>query len=113
MARPKKPIDIDQLKKIAERGWNDDEIGAFFNATGQTVRRRFGPIIDSHRLNGKAKLKDIIWQRAIGKGGNDKGSDRVLIHLADRVLGPVKQEVEQAHQGKIEIVITDYRSKKE
>lgn len=114
MARPKKPIDVEQLKLAATKQWDDEQIGALFKVDGCTVRRRYGDVIDECRHNGKAKLKDMLWARATGnKEKNIKGSDRILMHIADRFLGPVKQEVTQDHQGKIEVVITDYRSKKE
>jgi hypothetical protein len=114
MARPRKPVDLEQLKIAASQQWDDEMIGALFHVSGQTVRRRFGAAIDECRQSGKSKLVATLWARAVGnKATGVTGSDRVLIHIADRFLGPVKQEVAQQHQGKIEVVITDYRSKKE
>jgi hypothetical protein len=59
MARPRKKIDKEQLRQLAERQWNDREIAAFFNVSLHTIHRRFGDQIDKHRALGMAKRRDI------------------------------------------------------
>lgn len=81
MARPKKPIDKDHLGKLAERGWFDEEIAAFFDVHVDTIKRRFADFIATQRLKGRAKLRDLQWQRAIA------GSDRMIIHMSQHKLG--------------------------
>lgn len=91
--RPKKKIDIEQLKKLAERLWSDEQLGAFFNIHKQNIRRRFATEVDSSRHIGKAKLVDLLWSRAVGQNGK-AGSDRILEHCANRFLGPIKSIVQ-------------------
>lgn len=88
MARPKIPIDEEKLVKCAEKQWTDEEIAAFFKVSIDTIHRRYADQIDQARHSGKAKLRDLIWQRALN------GSDRMLEHAANRFLGPIKNQVE-------------------
>jgi hypothetical protein len=91
MARPRKVIDVEQLKKVAERQWSNEMIAAFFNVDRKTIERRFSPEIEEGRQRGRAKLVDLLWARAHGNPErNIKGSDRILEHVSNRYLGPVK-----------------------
>jgi hypothetical protein len=101
MARPRKRIDVEVLKKLAERQWPDTEIAAFFcresnnfKISHQTIRRRYGQIIDTCRLNGKSKLRDQMWIRL------QAGSDVILKHAMQHYLEQhekvdVNQSIEQ------------------
>lgn len=93
MARPKKKIDPEQLRKLAEKHWSTESIAYFFGVSVRTVNRRFGRAIEEARHGGKSKLLDLLWARASGAAGQ-KQSDRILEHLANRVLGSIKQKVE-------------------
>lgn len=84
MGRPKKPIDPEQVRKLAERGWNVCAIASHFEVDEMTIRRRFSEIIVESRKHGAAKLLDILWQRGV----TEKDS-KVLLNLADRIIGPV------------------------
>jgi hypothetical protein len=99
MARPRKKIDPEQVRKLAERQWSDVQIGAHFGVHSATIARRFANLLIDARHNGKAKLIDILWQRGV-----TEKSDRVLIHLADRVLGPVPKKIEYTREGAIEFL---------
>lgn len=86
MARPRKQIDLDQLKKCAAKQWPDTEIAAWFQKDGfsisaQTIRRRYGELIDTARLNGKSKLRDLQWSVA------SAGDVKMMIHLGKHYLG--------------------------
>ena len=94
MARPQKPIDAEQVRKLAERHWTMEMIAAHFNVSGDTIKRRFKDVVDAGRQEGKAKLIDVLWQRAV-----IEKSDRILIHLAERILGPIIQEQKVTHYG--------------
>lgn len=102
--RPRIKLDEEKLKKCAEKQWTDAELAAFFECSIDTLHRNYADLIDTSRANGKAKLRDLIWQRAIA------GSDRMLEHAANRFLGKIAEEIK--HDGKIDITITDYRGKK-
>jgi hypothetical protein len=88
MGRPKKPIDEKQLEALAERQWSDVQIAAFFEIHVTNLEKRFASKIAECRQRGKAKLLDVLWQRGV-----QEKSDRVLTHLADRVLGPIPKHI--------------------
>lgn len=93
MGRPRAKIDREQLMKLAERGWSKRQIGAFFRVDESVIRDRFSRDYEIAQHGGAGKLVDVLWQRALGTKGLNNGSDRVLIHLSDRILGPVKREM--------------------
>lgn len=80
MARPKKDIDLEQLRKCAERQWTNSEIAAFFRVDRTTIERRFSAVIEEARHSGCAKLRDLQWKKA------EHGSDRMLIHMSEHYL---------------------------
>lgn len=81
MGRPVKPLDADQIYKLAVKHWSYEEIGAFFNVSGDTIKRRFKDLIDLGKLEGKAYIRDLQWKRAM------EGSDRMILHLSEQRLG--------------------------
>lgn len=93
MARPKVPIDERALTAMAERGWSAAQIAAAFGVDRETIVRRFSDKIAAARQHGSAKLLDVLWQRGV-----QEKSDKVLLNLADRILGPVKSPQEAANQ---------------
>lgn len=80
MARPRKKIDEEQLRKCAEKQWHIREIAAFFRVSTDTIHRRYAAIIEEARQSGKAKLRDLQWQRAL------QGSDTMLKHMSEHYL---------------------------
>lgn len=68
MARPRKEIDEEQLKKLAKFHCTIEEIAAFFNVSRDTIERRYAAKIIEGRNAGKAKLRDLQWLAA--EGGN-------------------------------------------
>lgn len=93
--RPRKwdTIDKDQLINLAERQWTTESIAAHFKVGKDLILRHFATELQDGRHSGKAKLLDELWARAFGQRQNKK-SDRILEHLANRVLGPITQKVE-------------------
>jgi len=81
MARPLKPIDAEQVFKLAQLGCTQEEIGEFFGCTHTTIQNRF---LQEYRL-GRASQKTSIrrWQMKKGKAG----CTSMLIHLGKAVLG--------------------------
>ena len=80
MARPKKPIDVEQLIKCAEKQWTVREIAAFFRVSHDTIQRRYASVIEEARQSGRAKLRDLQWARALN------GSDTMLKHMSEHYL---------------------------
>jgi DNA-directed RNA polymerase specialized sigma24 family protein len=80
MARPKKPIDEEQLIKCAEKQWTTREIAAFFRVSTDTIERRYAAQVEEARQSGRAKLRDLQWARAIN------GSDTMLKHMSEHYL---------------------------
>jgi len=80
MARPKKPIDEEQLRKCAEKQWTVREIAAFFRVSHDTIQRRYASVIEEARQSGRAKLRDLQWARAVN------GSDTMLKHMSEHYL---------------------------
>jgi Zn-dependent peptidase ImmA (M78 family) len=80
MARPRKVIDIEQLRKCAEKQWHIVEIAAFFRVSVDTIRRRYADIIEESKQAGKAKLRDLQWKRAL------EGSDTMIKHMSEHYL---------------------------
>ncbi len=95
MARPltgktaKKEIDENVVISLAERGWSMRQIAAAFKVDEGTIRKRFSAKVEEARHHGAAKLLDVLWQRGV-----KEKSDRVLTHLADRILGKVPTKIE-------------------
>ena len=104
MARPRKPIDVEQLKKCAEKQWSNVEIAAFFHIHVTNLAKRFAKIIEESRESGRAKLRDLQWQRAL------QGSDTMIKHMSEHYLGQrTKTDVEQSGEIKINLVHSVYR----
>lgn len=93
MARPKKPIDVEQLKKLAAQQWTDGMLAAFFDIHQTNIRKRFAKEIDAGRQQGQAKLVTTLMIRSTG-ADNKPLSERLLEHALNRFVGPVKTIVQ-------------------
>lgn len=122
--RPRIELRADEILKLGERQWTDTEIAAHYSrpdrkVSHDVISKRFGDELKQARERGIAKLKDVFWRHATGAKVRDehgnivstKTSERILVAAMDRYVGPVEQKVKQ--DGKIEVTISDYRSKKE
>lgn len=96
MARPKKDIDGEKVKKLAEYGLNNSEIAEYFNVTEGTIRKGFSEFLTKGRLNVKTKLRRKQIQVAL------KGNPALLIWLGKVILGQ-KETIET--EGKSELTI--------
>lgn len=106
MSRPPADIDEQQVRNLAERGWSGRQIAAHFGVAESVIRRRFSAVIEEARQHGAAKLIDILWQRGV-----KEKSDRILMHLADRLLGRVPQKIEITREQAIEFLEQDLKSR--
>jgi len=106
MGRPLKPIDAEQVFKLAQLGCTQEEIGEYFDVDHSQISRRFAQ--EFHL--GKASCKTSIrrWQMKKGKAG----CTTMLIHLGKTYLGqtdrldvtsdgkPVTRWFERVHNGR-------------
>lgn len=95
----KKIIDLNVLVSLAERGWSARQIAAAFKVDPTTITRKYSALIEEARQHGAAKLMDILWQRGV-----TAKSDRILTHLADRILGKVATKVEISNEDLVNLV---------
>src|SRR5262245_29708308 len=78
--RKLKPIDAQQVEKLAAIGATNQEIGDFFDCTGQTIINRFLKEIVKGRLNLKMRLRQAQLKVALG------GNVAMLIWLGKQML---------------------------
>jgi hypothetical protein len=61
----KKPIDPEQVAKLARKHWKISQIAAFFDVSRDTIERRFAAIIQKNKLLGAAVPLDLAWDEAV------------------------------------------------
>jgi len=81
MGRPKKPIDRDQVMKLAAMGCRQTEIAAFFDVSDKTISSRFSKELRKGVEMGKTKLRRLMWQSC------EKGNVTMQIWLSKNILG--------------------------
>ncbi len=82
MARPLKPIDGEQVFKLAKVGLTQKDIAEFFECSQQTISERFAVEYHRARRYWKMSLRRAQFIRAT----RDR-SDSMLIHLGKTYLG--------------------------
>lgn len=92
MARPRKIIDIEQLRNLAAKQWSVDEIANHFKVGRDVIYRRFATIIEEARHGGLAKLRDLQWSQAV------KGDTSMIKHMSEHYLG---QHTKRIHVSEI------------
>lgn len=87
MARPPKPIDPDQVEKLAGIGCTLDEMAAFVGVTAGTFQRRakreeaLRLALERGRMRSRVTVRRALYQHALA------GKPAVLIFLAKHALG--------------------------
>jgi hypothetical protein len=81
MARPKKVINEDQLRKLAAIQCSYSEMAAVLGVDESTLTRRFAQVIKEGREQGKMSLKRKQYEVAMG------GNTAMLIWLGKQILG--------------------------
>jgi RNA 3'-terminal phosphate cyclase len=66
VARPRKVIDEAQLLALCRIQCTYDELCAFFGVSERHLRRRYAPLIEKARDEGKMSLRRKMWQGALG-----------------------------------------------
>ena len=104
VTRARVVIDEALLKARASRGWSMRAIAASFGCDEATIRRKYSAKVEEARHHGAAKLMDVLWVRGVGdEKAKVPGSDRVLLNLADRIIGPTPRDPEQMQQVNVQI----------
>lgn len=104
MGRNRKEIDETVLVSLAERGWSMRAIAATFGVSEGLIRKRYSAKVEESRHVGAYKLLDILWQRGV-----KEKSDKVLLNLAERIIGPTpKAQDPNTQQGPVNIQVNQY-----
>ncbi len=86
MARPLKPIDAEQVFKLAQFGCTQKQIAEFFGCHPDTIRESFSGELSRARAGWEINLRRAQAIRAI----RDR-SDTMLIHLGKSYLGQTEK----------------------
>jgi hypothetical protein len=81
MARPRKEIDAETVKKLAALNCSMEEIGHVVGCSVDTLERRFADTIKEGRSHGKVSLKRKMFDTAIA------GNVTMMIWLSKNLLG--------------------------
>lgn len=88
-------IDEANLLKLARMHCTNWEIAAFFDADVKTIERRFHPLLEKGRQEGKISLKRVMWTKAL------EGNTTMMVWLSKNCLG-YTDKVESVVEGKTE-----------
>ncbi len=107
---PRKPIDIEVMKRAASIGCNAGEIAALLGMGEATFYKHLveddglQETLDEAANSGKATLRRLQWQRAMG------GSDTMLIWLGKNMLKQTdRTELSGKDGGAIGLIVTGVR----
>ena len=93
MARPKKDVDAEQVRKLAAIDCSLAEIASVVNCSVDTLERRFAEVIKRGREEGCASLKRKQFEVA------QSGNPTMLIWLGKQRLGQKEPQQNIAHTG--------------
>jgi hypothetical protein len=82
MSRPRKPIDAEQVRKLAELGCTHEEIADVVGCSRHTLERRFAPELSRARACLNMSLRRAQMHQALRRR-----SVAMLIHLGKVYLG--------------------------
>lgn len=88
MARPRKPVDLNDLEKLASMGCTMKEMASFFDVSVDTLERNYADTIETGRDKGKTSVRRMMWKH--GENGNSVA----LKYLVHNVL---KERIEESH----------------
>lgn len=102
MARPPKPINQDQLKKLAAIGLSNAEIAAVLDCSPDTIERRYHNLLERGREHRNASLRRKQFEVAMS------GHPTMLIWLGKQFLGQTdKTAVTGADGGPLQVSVLD------
>lgn len=97
MARPRKKIDEKLLEKLAFIHLPDQYIAHCLGISKDTLHRRYADKIEEFKANGKAKLKQLAWNKA--QGGDWPAIKFLLqnyLKMTDKITHSVDEETSKA-----------------
>lgn len=86
MARPKKPVNEDQILTLAKLHCTHEEIAAVTGVSTKTLQRRYVHLIEKGREEGKASLRRMQFKKAM------EGNPTMLIWLGKQHLGQADEQ---------------------
>lgn len=101
MARPRKKVDVELIKKLAAINCSNEEIASMVDISKDTLERRFAAIIKKSRDNGKSSLKKAMFKKAI-----EQNNTAMQIYLSKFMLG-YREQVEIEHRDTTVKIDTD------
>jgi len=101
MARPRKPVDENLLRKLAAIHCNQDEMASILGVSVDTLQRRFAAQIKASRDEGKMSLRRKMWEMALN------GNVSLLIWLSKNELG-MSDRVEEKTEVKAQVQQIEY-----
>lgn len=104
MARPRKQIDLDQLRQCALIHCTMEEIGRITGVSVATLERRYADIIKDARATGKMSLRRALWKSALG------GNTGAQVWLSKNELG-YRDRFEQSTAEDIQRFLNGLRTK--
>ena len=92
MARPRKNIDPELVRKLAGLGLTQKDIASFFDCSPSLISKRFSSSYDLGASQSKKSLRVLMWRQA------RSGSAPITLRLDQRLFGPLerKQAVDDA-----------------
>lgn len=99
MARPKIPIDAEEVEKLAGLNCSTEEIGSFFNVSADTIQRRFAVALKRGRAVINTSLKRQQYKLAMD------GNVTLLIWLGKQLLGQADKSENTVTYRKYEVEI--------
>lgn len=101
MARPRKMIDENLLRKLAVIHCNQEEMASVLGVSVDTLQRRYAAQIKDGRSEGKMSLRRKMWEMALG------GNVSLLIWLSKNELG-MSDRIEEKTEVKAQVQQMEY-----
>ena len=86
MARPRKNIDPEQVRKLAGLGLTQNDIASFVGCSQSLISLRFSSSYDLGVTQSKKSLRALMWRQA--RGGNAP----ITLRLDQRLFGPLERK---------------------
>jgi len=103
MARPRKKIDPEQVRKLAGLGLTQKDIASFFECSQSLISQRFSSSYDLGVTQSRKSLRVLMWRQARG------GSAPITLRLDQRLFGPLERK--QAVDDALVLEALDYADK--
>jgi len=103
MARPRKKIDTQLVRKLAGLGMSQRDIAGCFGCSQSLISRRFSSIYDLGVAQSKRAIRVLMWRQARG------GSAPITLRQDHRLFGPLERK--QAVDDALVLEALDYADK--